>query len=676
MRKPGWGARSVQPTGITGGVQFPLLAFMPKMSFPHIERFLVNFATLKSRHCRAQRVPHTGRLLLLALSLGCGDSEAPGDATQDGGPGGTRGGEIAAVVIDSAPLVGTRIGQRWPLTATALDAFDEPIPEVAFDWDSSDVSTALVDSEGLVTAMAAGDAQITVTVAGHSDSVQLTARSAVPSDVGEMYTTWFARSDDAPVAIVDGRLEVFTIYPGAGPATRPWPHPGVERFQWAGDRLAILTDVVDGLGTLRVRDRHEEWTILRVGDAMGFQLAGTRIAEHGAGGSLRVKEDLHGPWTTLAPSGVEQYQLDGDRIALLEDNGSFRVQESIGGEWTELATTGVREFELHGDRIAVLLDENDGELRVTDDIDGPWTTLEVRVSKVVLDGNRIGVLRKDGVASIRDGIDGEWTVLERSYVQDMQLDGDRIAIQFEVGDLRATDDLDEPWVVLATAPTRFLLQGDYIGILREGELWFKVGLHDDWSEVTPAGTVTQFLPVADVPVPPARTTPADYTGPRHPCAGIVGDSWQCPIGYPDAQQRCIQDGARCEPVSEPSSQVPDYGRFCGADRPAGPDWNWAHGPDGGPMDSFDALCMHQAHAASWYPETEDGLLDACIVRYGLTFSRLTRDGTVISPGTAAYDEIMNEMKNLRDATADDEWYNANCSSDQLEEFIAATRAKH
>jgi hypothetical protein len=626
----------------------------------------------------AQRVPRTRGflLLLLVLPLGCGDSQAPGSGTPDARPGGRGGSEVVAVIIDSGALVGTRVGQRWPLTATALDVFDEPIPDLAYDWDSSDVSIATVDAAGLVTAMGPGEAQITVTVAGHSDSVEFAALSAVPSEVGEMYTTWFARSDDAPVAIVDGRLEVFTTYPGAAQPTPPWPHPGVERFQWAGDRLAILTDVVDGLGTLRVRDRHEEWTILRVGDAIGFQLSGNRIAEHGAGGSLRVKEDLHGPWTTLVPSGVEQYQLEGDRIAVLQDDGSFRVQDRIGGEWTELSPTGVREFELHGDRIAVLLDEGDGELRVTDDIDGPWTTLEVRVSKVVLNGNRIGVLRKDGVASIKDGIDGEWTVLERSYVQDLQLDGERIAIQFEVGDLRATDDLDEPWIVLATTPTRFLLQGDYIGILREGELWFKVGLHGDWSKVTPAGTVTQFLPVADVPVPAARTTPADYTGPRQPCAGIVGGSWDCPVAYPEAQQRCVQDGARCEPVAEPSSPVPAYGRFCGADRPADPDWNWALGPDGGPMDSFDALCMHQDHGASWYPEAEGGLLDACIVRYGLTFSRLTRDGTVISLGTAAYDDIMSKMGNLRDAAADDEWYSANCTSDQLEEFIEATRAKH
>lgn len=619
--------------------------------------------------------------LLLVLSVGCGDSQAVGAGGIGGGLGGDGGNEppreVASVTIDSEALVGTRIGQRWLLIATALDAFDEPIPDVEFEWDSSDASVASVDTEGLVTAMLTGEALITATAAGHSDSVELTAGSAVPSDVGEMYTTWFARSDDAPVAIVDGRLEVFTIYPGAAQATRPWPHEGVERFQWAGDRLAILTDVANGLGTLRVLDRHEEWTILRVADAMGFQLAGNRIAELGAGGSLRVKEDLQGPWTTLAAGGVEQFQLNGDRIAILQDDGLFRVKDGIDGEWTVLATEGVRSFELLGDRIAVLFDEGDGELRVKDGIDGPWTTLEVRVKKVTLAGNRIGVLRKDGVARVKDGIDGEWTLLAAAYVEDLQLDGDRIAMMFESGDLRAKDGLGGRWTVLSTIPRRYALRGDYIGMLsKEGELWFKIDLEGPWSKITPTGTVTQFLPVADIPVPPARTTAADFAGPQSPCAGLLGHSWQCPTSYTDAQQKCAQDGARCEPTSEDSLPVPYYGRFCGAAQPLDQDWNWAHGPEGGPMDAFDALCMHHDHAESWYPDAEHSSLDACIVRYGQTYARVTRDGVLIAPGTAAYDEIMNKMSNLRDAITNDDWYTDGCTPDQLDEFIEVTRANH
>ncbi len=595
-----------------------------------------------------------GGFLLLALAWGCGEN--PGSDDGGSGAGGDETSrEVVAVVIDSGALVGTRIGQRWALTATALDAFDEPIPDVEFHWDSSESSIANVDTEGLVTAMRRGEARITATAAGHSDSVELTARSAVPSEVGEVYTVWFARSDDAAVAVIDGRLEVFAMYPGAAQPTPPWPHPGVERFQWAGDRLAIFTDVVDGLGTLRVLDRHEEWTVLRVADAMGFQLAGNRVAELGAGGSLRVKEGLHGPWTTLVSTGVEQFQLSGDRIAVVKDDGSFIVKDGIEGEWTELAPA-VRAFELHDDRIAVLTDALDGETLIKDGIESPWTTLDEYVKKVALSGNRIGVVRTDGVARVKDGIDGEWKLLANSYVEDLQLDGDRIAILFEGGDLRAKDTVDGSWTVLSTSARRFVLQGNYIGMLtKEGQLWFKIGLEGTWSTVAPAGPVAQFVPVADVPMPPSRTTAASYA---------------------ESQKKCAQDGPRCEPISDPGPPVPTYGRFCGAGRPLDPDWSWAHGPDGGPIDAFDALCMHHTHATSWYPEGGDGSYGACIMRYGLANARLTRDGTVIGPGTSAYDQIMDEMANLRDAIASYDSYTAGCTLGQLDAFIEATRADH
>ena len=121
--------------------------------------------------------------------------------------------------------------------------------------------------------------------------------------------------------------------------------------------------------------------------------------------------------------------------------------------------------------------------------------------------------------------------------------------------------------------------GRCVGVeTKDGELWFKAGLEGTWSKVTPGGAVTQLLPVADVPVPPARVTPSDYA---------------------QAQERCIEDGPRCAAALEPGDPVPHYGRFCGSGRPLESDWSWAVGPDGGPMDAFDALCMHEDHAATW-----------------------------------------------------------------------------
>lgn len=187
---------------------------------------------------RIQATAHVwplGCCFALFVALGCGE----GQASNSGGAGGDTGvggagrespGEIAALSIAGDSLVGTRIGQRWAVSVTALDAFDEPIPDVDVTWTSSDVSVADVSDDGLVTSLRPGVARIIATASGYSDSVELISHSAVPSDVGEMYTTWFPRFDEAPVAVVDGKLEVFTIDPGAAQATRPWPHAGVARF--------------------------------------------------------------------------------------------------------------------------------------------------------------------------------------------------------------------------------------------------------------------------------------------------------------------------------------------------------------------------------------------------------------------------------------------------------------
>ncbi|MGB5813363.1 MAG: Ig-like domain-containing protein [Polyangiales bacterium] len=610
--------------------------------------------------CHDDGAPRLAVLWIAACVAGCGSSTTEFDGGGTGGDAG-RGGDggsgpprlIESVTLDVEALEGTHLGQRWFMDATAWDELGEPIMDVSFQWTSSNPSIADVDDEGMVTAVHPGATTINASVAGHTDSVALMVRSALPSDDGEMYTTWFARSDDAAVAIVDGRLAVFDVYHGGVPPTTPWPHPGVDRLEWAGDRVAILCDVANGQGTLRVLDRAEEWTVLHLGDAMGVQFDGERIATLTAGGALHVRDGIHGVPTTLVPSGVDQFRLHGDRVAILDDDGRFLVRDGAEGPFVEVAT-GVRTFELHGNRIAVLLEAGDGELRVKDGIEGAWTMLDIRVSKVELDGNRIGVLRKDGVARIKDGIDGEWEVLSTSYVEDLQLEGNRVAIQFEVGDLRVKDVLDGPWSVLSTSPRSFELQGDHIGMLtQDGELWFRVGLEGSWVKVEPAGAVSQFVPIADVPVPPARTTPARYG---------------------EGQSACVGDGMRCKPASEPALPFPDYGRFCGTDRPLPIDWEWANGPLGGPLDALDALCMHHDHAGAWYAESQAVSPEACIVRYGLAHARLTQDGEVVPAGTDAYDGIMGKMPNLRDALESSDAYVVGCTIDQLQAFSEANRS--
>ncbi|MEM7135727.1 MAG: Ig-like domain-containing protein [Myxococcota bacterium] len=607
---------------------------------------------------------------MFGLVASCGDGQTSlgaGGAGGDGPPSQV----VAEVRLATSSLVGTRIGQRWALVATAIDTQGEPIPDVTFEWESSADDVATVDADGLITTLAVGEARITATAGGQTASVELSSNSAVPSDVGEMYTVWFARSDEAAVAIVDGRLEVFGAETGSGLATTPWPYAGVASFQVAGDRLAILTDVAGGRGTLRVLDRHEEWSIARLAEVTDFQLENDRLAVLDADGSLRVREGGQGAWTTVAPSGVRQFQFRGGRIAILTDDGRLRAKDSLADVWTDLAT-GVRSFLLSGDRIAVLVEEGDGELRVKDGLDGPWTALESGVLKVQLSGDRIGVLRKDGVARLKEEVDGPWTLLASSYVEDLQLDGDRITMMFEGGDLRAKDNLDDPWTVLAARSRSYVLQGDRIGMLTTaGELWFTAGIGGVWSEVSPDGAVTQFVPVADIPAPPFRTAVSQGVG-QLDCEAVLGAQTSCPVPYADAQQACVDDGSRCSPAPEALASTTLYGRFCGDTRPRASDWVWANGPDVGPIDSLDALCMHEDNAEAWYPAVDEELR-ACIVEYGVAFARLTRDGEAIARDTVAYAEIMGQMPNLRDALSGRA--SEDCTAGQLDAFVEVTRAK-
>lgn len=621
-----------------------------------------------------------GRLaLLLALVVGCGDTsgvtDGSGAQAGDSGAGGVGGrvttASVASVAIDSTPAPGTHLGQRWSLTVTARDVLGDPVGEANVAWSSSDVSVATVSERGVVTALRPGTASITVTSNGHSDAVTVTARSAVPSDVGEMVTTWFARSDAARIAIVDGRLEVFALRSGDPTPPAPWPHPDVAHVAFAGERIGLLSDVVDGLGTFRVLDPHTEWRLLGIAHVRSFQLLDDRIAQLDGDGALRLRQGLDGDWVTVEESGVAEFRLDGERIVILQDDGALRAKDDLANPWTTLAT-GVRSFVLHDDRIAVLLEEGDGSLQVKDGLDGSWVPLEVRVRQVALSGDRIGVLRKDGVAYVKEGIDGPSIPLASSYVEALELEGDRVAIQFEGGDLRARDGVEGPWTILSTASRRFALRGDTIGMLTEdGELWFKTGLDGEWATIAPSGPVTDWLPFVRVPVPPARTAVVDPAAFRAPCAGL--DTWMCPTVYADSRQACVEDGDRCAPAPEPASPFPVYGRFCGADRPLETDWDWAIGPHAGPIDAFDALCMHADRASIWYPNADPSHVEACIIRYGLTFARLTRDGDALEPGTSDYSDIIDRLGNLGDAIRDEEPYASACEDDAFEAFIDATR---
>lgn len=588
--------------------------------------------------------------------------------------------EQVAVAIEITPgdwpTAQAWIGARRQFAAEAVDANGYPIVGADVTWTSSNDSDVAIDDNGLATAMDDGaDVQITAATGSVSASLLVTVVQDGSLGPGLMYTIWYPASYDAPAVLSNGRIyvpdEVVFAVNRTNP-TPPWPHsrPTVARFQWEGDRVAILTDVADGSGTFRVRDRIGEWVNLAIADAVDFQLENNRIAVLKRGGELRSKDGTHGNWTILIPSGAASFQLYQSRIGVVMESGEFRVKDALNDPWTVLVAAGpAPRFQLYGNRIAVLL--ADGTLRVKDGINGQWTDIADNAVDFAIWDNRIAWTDENDLFRVQDGPAGTPTTLASAPLAQFQLQGDRIGIRFESGLFRVKDGIHGAWTDMADGDVReFQLQGNLIGMIRDsdGALMVKFGPNDAaWSASTSHGTnVTQFRLLVDVPSPPVRTTPAAYASGQARCATYGEDA--------------EADANDCYTVPNFAIPVAFYGLFCGGGRPH----VFGDAIADGAIDAFDHLCWHHDMADTWYPETPNDASDdgaACIVRYGLRHGRLTEDGTILTHG---YDDSDGweagwagaGMVNLKDALDDYFIYTAVCSEADLDWFTSATASQH
>lgn len=649
-------------------------------------------------------------LVLLSLLTACGNGGGGG-----GSSGGTPPPAIASIAVEPATWEANRIGQRQQFTATALDASGNPVPDVAFTWTSTAIGVAPVDAGGNVTAQAAGTAIVTATAGNQSATSSLTVTSEVPSAAGDMYTVWFARSDDAPALLVGGQLVVAkdmyclltatrkwrvcptpldgTVYVPPVPIT-PWEKPNVAKFQWSRDRVGILTDMFNGRGTFRVMDRHEEWATLAVGNATDFQLELNRIGVLVGDGTFMVKDHVGSRWATLVAGGVRQFQLKGGYIGVLLANGEFRVKQGITGAWTVLADagSGIQNFQLEqytdtqGEHtLAGALFDN-GAFQVINADGGRWLNFVAGdVRQFLLKRDYFGVLKHSGEFLVKQGIAGDWHTLARAgagpkeFQLEVYTDADsaerlRIGTLFESGTFRVRDDLDGTWFKLVDSGAQQIqLQENYIGfVAADGTLKIKEGVSGAWRSTPAYGPgVGQFRLVVDVPVPPARTTPTGDT------PTIVGAA---PSSYTASQQACTDDraaGHECYPIAEDDFPVSLYGRFCGDGVPSTSEWPWAE--RSGPMDSLDALCLHHDMSydnGDWYPEAEDQFRQACVVRYGIENAKLTRDGQVLAEGTSEWNAVWNRMPRLKNAVDRYVGHVSICIPANLQGFTEATAARY
>ena len=74
---------------------------------------------------------------------------------------------VSRIAVGPPTMTLTQLGFTTPLTATAYDAQDAPVPNVTFTWSSADPGVAAVNDAGLVRALDEG----TVTITAEADSV-------------------------------------------------------------------------------------------------------------------------------------------------------------------------------------------------------------------------------------------------------------------------------------------------------------------------------------------------------------------------------------------------------------------------------------------------------------------------------------------------------------------------
>jgi len=97
----------------------------------------------------------------------------------------------AAITVDQvvsalavSPAVDTLlVGDTVRVSAEATDANGHAVEEAEFAWESGDSAIATVDSTGLVTAVGAGEVEVTVTSSGATSRAALSVMAPVPTTV-------------------------------------------------------------------------------------------------------------------------------------------------------------------------------------------------------------------------------------------------------------------------------------------------------------------------------------------------------------------------------------------------------------------------------------------------------------------------------------------------------------
>ncbi|WP_394618663.1 glycoside hydrolase family 19 protein [Lentzea sp. JNUCC 0626] len=269
------------------------------------------------------------------------------------------------------------------------------------------------------------------------------------------------------IAVLEG--DVLFVKEGEMDADWVEQERGVKKFQLDSDRIAVLK--TDGSLLVKQGDLAPGWFTVNPDSVTDFQIRDGRIA-FTEGEDLYVTEGDLGGELVHQDAKVKKFQIDGDRIGVLTPDGKLLVKEGdLGPGWIEISGNGVTDFQLEDDRVAYT--EGDHLWAQEGELDAPSIDQETGVKKFQLEGDRVGVLKTDGELLVKGGdLEPGWAQITPSAT-DFLLDGDRIGY-VEDGDLWAQEgELDAESTVQETDIDAFDLDGDRLAVVKDGELLVK-----------------------------------------------------------------------------------------------------------------------------------------------------------------------------------------------------------
>mgnify|MGYP003370172581 FL=1 len=297
---------------------------------------------------------------------------------------------VSEVTLSRTALTMT-VGDTEKLTATVL-------PEHAgYDglvWSSNNASVALVDVEGLVTAVSAGNATITATVGGKQVTCEVTVADAVPE--GFTVTTYEAllealrmggASADVPTLIMLG--SDITI-PAGGDRTNP-PINGSGYFK------------IDGGGHTLVRENESYYFLGNINaddDAVHIELTNIQLAQ-GANSFLSMIYVCNGRITLgkgVALNGQHMIAAVGEKAALELGDGC-ELSDATGSSYSTTVMNGAI-LVLNGGKTAA-----GTYIRLSNDIFPAVSYPLISVPKA-LTGDVHLCFTLNGISAIAQGADG------------------------------------------------------------------------------------------------------------------------------------------------------------------------------------------------------------------------------------------------------------------------------